>query len=83
MGKLLLNMEIFSNQEINFRSPALNRSKSQLSVAKSQDSVPSRHNDFVDDFASDDEFQDDVSIPVPDPPVNYGVSFTKSLDLRF
>ena len=83
MGKLLLNMEIFSNQEINFRSPALNRSKSQLSVAKSQDSGPSRHNDFVDDFASDDEFQDDVSIPVPDPPVNYGVSFTKSLDLRF
>ena len=83
MGKLLLNMEIFSNQEINFRSPALNRSKSQLSVAKSQDSVPSRHNDFVDDFASDDEFQDDVSIPVPDPPVNYGVSFTKSLDPRF
>ena len=61
----------------------MNRSKSQLSVAKSQDSVPSRHNDFVDDFASDDEFQDDVSIPVPDPPVNYGVSFTKSLDLRF
>ena len=55
----------------------MNRSKSQLSVAKSQDSVPSRHNDFVDDFASDDEFQDDVSIPVPPgPPVNnYGVSY--------
>ena len=82
MGKLSI-MKYCSNHETNFRSPALNRSKSQLSVAKSQDSVPSRHNDFVDDFASDDEFQDDVSIPVPDPPVNYGVSFTKSLDLRF
>ena len=39
---------------------------------KSQDSVPSGHNDFVDDF--DDEFEDDVSISVPTP--NYGVSFS-------
>ena len=40
---------------------------------KSQDSVPSGHNDFVDEF--DDEFEDDVSIPVP-PMNNYGVSFS-------
>ena len=36
---------------------------------KSQDSAAVGHNDFVDDF--DDEFQDDVSIPVPPaPPIN-------------
>ena len=75
MGKLLLIMNC-STQNIDFRSPALNRSKSQMSVAqsmKSQDSVPSGHNDFVDEF--DDEFEDDVSIPVP-PINNYGVSFS-------
>jgi len=50
-------------------SPALNRSRSQMSVTqsiKSQDSAPIGHNDFVDDF--DDEFIDEVSVPVPPPP---------------
>lgn len=40
---------------------------------KSQDSAPIGHNDFVDDF--DDEFIDEVSVPVPPPPPinNYSV----------
>ena len=62
---------MYSNEN-HYSSPALNRSKSQASVTpstKSSEFAPSGHNDFVDDF--DDEFQDDVSIPVPPaPPMN-------------